>query len=225
VALQLSPHFVAFIDILGFSEMVRTDCESSGPPRHLERLYESHTRASALLGKDIEAGLIQFSDSIVFSRPFDLPALAGFLRAVSALQRSFLLDGLLCRGGVTFGRHFVKDRFLFSKGLIDAYQLETSQARYPRVVVSENLLQLATPTVPLPELPVLREEDGIVFVDYLNPDSNASAEALVRSIESILESPSHSSPSVQEKLRWLARYSDYKLASKLSGPVFSPIAV
>lgn len=224
VGLELTPHFVAFIDILGFSEMVRTDCESSGPPKYLQRLYESHTRASALLGKDIEAGLIQFSDSIVFSRPFDLPALPGFLCAVAALQRTFLLDSLLCRGGVTFGRHFVKDRFLFSKGLIDAYQLETSQARYPRVVVSENLLQLATPTVPLSELPVLREEDGIVFVDYLNPDSEVPAEAMVRSIQAILESSSHSSSSVQEKLRWLARYSDYKLASALSGPAFSPAA-
>lgn len=223
MALQLSPHFVAFIDILGFSEMVRADCESSGPPKHLESLYDAHTRASQLLSQDIEAGLTQFSDSIVFSRPFDLGALGGFLRAVATLQRSLLLDGFLCRGGVTFGRHFVKDRFLFSMGLIDAYYLESSQARYPRIVVSENLLQLASPTVSLTELPILREEDGVVFVDYLNADAAVPTDVLVRSIKSTLLASSHAGPSVQEKLRWLARYSDHKLSSALSGPVFSSV--
>lgn len=224
MALQLSPHFVAFIDILGFSEMVRADCESSGPPKHLERLYDAHTRASHLLGQDIEAGLIQFSDSIVFSRPFDLSALGGFLLAVATLQRSLLLDGLLCRGGVTFGRHFVKDRFLFSMGLIDAYRLESSLARYPRIVVSENLLQLASPAISLNEFPILREEDGVVFVDYLNPDAAAPTGALTQAIQSILSASAHAGPSVQEKLRWLARYSDHKLSSALSGPVFSAVA-
>ena len=100
MALQLTSHFVAFIDILGFSEMVRSDCESSNSPKYLELLYESHVRAAALLGKDLEAGLIQFSDSIVFSRPFDLLSLGGFISAVATFQRSMLCDGLLCRGAL-----------------------------------------------------------------------------------------------------------------------------
>lgn len=220
MALQLASHFVAFIDILGFSEMVRSDCESSNSPKHLELLYDSHVRASALLGKDLEAGLIQFSDSIVFSRPFDLPSLDGFISAVATLQRSMLCDGLLCRGGVTFGKHFVKDRFMFSKGLIDAYHLESLQAKYPRIVVSENLLELANPTIDIEGLKVMREEDGVAFVDYLSENKAEEKEKLVTVTQKIIADSKNGGASVQEKMRWLARYADHKLGSNLSGPRF-----
>lgn len=203
--------------------MVRHDCESSGQPVNLERLYGAHNRASALLGSDIEAGLIQFSDSIVFSRPFDLSSLAGFLASVATWQRSLLLDGLLCRGGVTFGKHFVKERFLFSKALIDAYHLESTLARFPRIVVSEDLLQLAMPLVNDSELPVVREEDGVVFLDYLTPDNSVTAAELVAAVDGLIKASSKSGPVVQEKLRWLARYSDYKLASGFSGNAFGSV--
>lgn len=221
--LQLTSHFVAFIDILGFSEMVRHDCESSGGPKYLEILHQAHLRASPILGKDLDAGLIQFSDSVVFSRPFDLSELAGFLSALAQWQKALLVDGLLCRGGVTFGKHFVKDRFMFSKGLIDAYQLESSQARYPRIVVSENLLELASPIIDVAKLQILREEDGLAFVDYLADGSPEEAESLVAAITALITGTNTASASVQEKLRWLARYSDFKFQSKLAVPAFKQL--
>jgi hypothetical protein len=220
LALQLASHFVAFIDILGFSEMVRSDCESSNSPKHLELLYDSHVRASALLGKDLETGLIQFSDSIVFSRPFDLPSLGGFISAVATLQRSMFCDGLLCRGGITFGKHFVKDRFMFSKGLIDAYHLESLLAKYPRIVVSENLLELANPTIDIAGLKVMREEDGVAFVDYLSHNKGEDEDKLVAVTQKIIADSKDAGAAVQEKMRWLARYADHKLGSHFSGPRF-----
>ena len=200
--------------------MVRSDCESSDPPRYLQLLHDAHSRAITLLGKDLEAGLIQFSDSIVFSRPFELTALGQFLETVTTWQRSLLCDGLLCRGGVTFGKHFVRDRFLFSKGMIDAYHLEAAQARYPRVVVSDNLLQLAGPSLDISELRLLKEEDGVVFVDYLFTDATVDGATLVAATHKILNGSPHGDAAIQEKMRWLARYSDHKLGSSFSGPRF-----
>lgn len=219
--LQLSSHFVAFIDLLGFSEMVRSDCESSNPPKYLELLYDAHVRAAALFGKDLDAGLTQFSDSIVVSRPFDLPALPNFISTIAAWQRSLLADGLLCRGGVTFGKHFVKDRFLFSQGLIDAYHLESKQAKYPRIVVSEDLLQLAVPTVDIGALKLLKEDDGVAFVDYLAVDDPAQIGGLAAAAEALITKSQGGVASVQEKMRWLARYADHKLGTMLSGPRFA----
>ncbi|ACD17508.1 hypothetical protein [Paraburkholderia phytofirmans] len=219
--LQLASHFVAFIDLLGFSEMVRIDCESSHAPKYLEILYDAHLRAATLFSKDLDSGLTQFSDSIVLSRPFDLACLADFISTIAAWQRSLLLDGLLCRGGVTFGKHFVKDRFLFSKGLIDAYRLESTQAKHPRIVISENLLQLAHPTVEIGTLNLIQEEDGISFIDYLAIDNQNEKEKFSAAIQTVMAASPNGDASVQEKMRWLARYADHKLGTNLSGPRFA----
>lgn len=224
--LQLTSQFVAFIDLLGFSEMVRVDCESANEPKYLELLHNAHLRASEIFGQDLDAGLIQFSDSIVLSRPFDLDALPTFIASIASWQRGLLRDGLLCRGGVTFGKHFVKDRFLFSKGLIDAYQLESTQAKYPRIVISENLLELASPTVDVSKLALIKEEDGITFIDYLNlGDNTGEKTALEAAAKNVIDTAPRGSTSVQEKMRWLARYADHKLGCTLAGPRFATVSL
>lgn len=218
--LSLESHFVAFIDILGFSEMVRHDCESSSGPKYLDILYRAHQRAAMVFGNDLDAGLIQFSDSIVFSRPLKLEAIGGFINSIATWQKLLLIDGLLCRGGVTFGKHFVKDRFMFSKGMIEAYHLESLQARYPRIVVSQNLLDLVSEKVAETELQIVREEDGLALVDYLVTDSKDETELLVKQVEALISNTNSASASVQEKMRWLARYSDFKLNSSFTVPHF-----
>lgn len=223
MTLQLGSHFVAFIDILGFSEMVRADCESSEPPRYLQLLYDSHIRAIGLFGKDLHAGLIQFSDSIVFSNPFNLEQLSEFIDAIAKWQRSLLLDGLLCRGGVTFGKHFVKDKFLFSKAMIDAYDLESSLARFPRIVVSEDLLQLASSKISISSLKLHKEDDGATFVDYLRWDTEEEKEKNIAAIIGINTEADKSSCSIQEKLRWLTRYADHSLGTSFSPSQFTPV--
>lgn len=221
MALQLSSHFVAFIDLLGFSEMVRADCESSQGPKFLRLLYDAHLRATSIFGRDLDAGLTQFSDSVVFSRPFDLSALPDFISSIAAWQRSLLMDGLLCRGGIAFGKHFAKERFLFSKALIDAYHLESNKAKYPRIIVSHDLMELAASKVNLSELRVVKEEDGAAFVDYLYTDAQEDVERLAKVVGEIIDNTPSGYASVEEKMRWLARYADHKLGTKLSGPRFA----
>lgn len=220
MALTLDTHFVAFIDILGFSAMVQSDCESFEAPKYLELLYSAHVRANALFAKDLDATLIQFSDSIVLSRPFDMSELKGFLETIAKWQRMLLLDGLLCRGGITFGKHFSKEKFLFSKAMIDAYHLESSKARYPRIIISEDLLQLAKTSVSLDELPLTHQDDGAAFVDFLTIDESASADAIVAAVSVIREKTKDEPSAVQEKINWLMRYTDHKFNSSNAPPQF-----
>ncbi|MGO4004967.1 hypothetical protein ABVN23_28360 [Pseudomonas fluorescens] len=220
MALTLDTHFVAFIDILGFSAMVQSDCESFAAPKYLELLYGAHVRANALFAKDLDATLIQFSDSIVLSRPFDMSELKGFLETISKWQKMLLLDGLLCRGGVTFGKHFSKDKFLFSKAMIDAYHLESAKARYPRIIISDDLLQLAKTSVALDELPLTHQDDGAAFIDFLTVDEAVSAETIVTAVSVIREKTKYESSAVQEKINWLLRYADYKFDSANAPPQF-----
>lgn len=220
MALTLDTHFVAFIDILGFSAMVQSDCESFEAPKYLELLYSAHVRANALFSKDLDATLIQFSDSIVLSRPFDMSKLKAFLETIASWQRMLLLDGLLCRGGITFGKHFSKEKFLFSKAMIDAYHLESSKARYPRIIISEDLLQLAKTSVALEELPLRHQDDGAAFVDFITVDELASADAIVAAVSAIRDKTKGDPSAVQEKINWLLRYTDHKLKSSSAPPQF-----
>lgn len=220
MTLQLGSHFVAFIDILGFSNMVRSDCESSEPPRYLQLLYEAHINSISLFNKDLKCELIQFSDSIVFSKPFDFGQLESFLDAIAAWQKSLLLNGLLCRGGVAFGKHFAKDKFLFSKAMIDAYLLESSRARFPRIIVSDDLLELAESTIQISLLKLYKEDDGATFINYLRWTKEAEKQELAKAVKKIISEANNRSSSVQEKLRWLTRYADHILGTSFSLPQF-----
>lgn len=201
--------------------MVRSDCESSEPPRFLQLLYNSHLQAIGLFGKDLQADLIQFSDSIVFSKPFDLSKIEGFVDAIATWQKSLLLNGLLCRGGISFGKHFMKDKFLFSKAMIDAYFIENSLARFPRVVVSNDLLQLTNTTIKINPNKLLKEDDGATFVNYLQWTDETEKNQLKEAVARLTNEVDKLSSSVQEKLRWLTRYADHILGTTLSPSQFT----
>lgn len=222
MSLSLDDHFVAFIDILGFSEMVKSDCVSPDHPKHLERLYKAHFQAIELFSHDIHANLTQFSDSIVFSRRFDISALGGFLESIRQWQQMILIDGLLCRGGIAFGRHFLKDKFMFSKAMIDAYEIESTKAKFPRIIISGDLIDLAC-AGDICSMPLVKEDDGAIFIDYLKNESDDRRLNLIKAIQNISNANKKSTSTVQEKIRWLERYSDYKLGTYFSRPHFSDV--
>lgn len=205
---RLEFHYVAFLDLLGFSSMVKQDCHS--PPEqatHLERLKSLHLATREKLGAASEFTLSQFSDSVVLAAPYSASRLPRLVELLKGFQWDLLEAGILCRGGVAVGKHFSERDFLFSEGLIDAYNLERTVARYPRVVLSSDLMQLAAPSgEALAQLPLLRQEDEAVFVDFLAGADLSRAIAATKKITG-----THSrDASVREKHRWLSEYLDFK---------------
>lgn len=203
--MKLENYYVSFIDILGFSEMVRYDCQSPpGKEKHLKKLMEVHELMTLVQSEYEELGLVQFSDSIVVSLPYDQNKFPEFLDIVIKIQTTLFASGILCRGGIALGKHFMKDRFLFSDGLIEAYRLESSVAKTPRIVISDELLQLLYPMgLNNVEIPLVRENDDVVFAHYL---AKLSAVDAWDTICMLLDGTKKSSPSVKEKIRWLIEY-------------------
>lgn len=206
---DLKYYFVAFLDLLGFSNMVKSDCES--PPisaGFMNRLLEVHERTLNLYGSDADLDLVQFSDSVVLATPYDKKKFSNFVRIVSKFQYNLFCQGLLCRGGIAYGKHFSSGTFLFSNGLIEAYKIEREIAKYPRVVVSTDLLELLYPNGSFDgDVPLIKQNDGVVFVDFL---SNGQLNDSVPYLQSILDGAQSSSPSVKEKHSWLIEYFNYK---------------
>ncbi|MFS2125851.1 hypothetical protein [Pseudomonas sp. Pseusp97] len=221
----LTLHYLAFIDILGFSEMVEMDC--SAPPDadtfNLNKLYETHSTTKKALGELEGYSLTQFSDSIVLSRSFshNIDDLRQFLSIVAKYQADLLSSGLLCRGGISFGKHCEDSSFLFSKALINAYSIEAKTAKYPRIVVDQNLLQLIAPNKPdLKTLPLLKGDDNEFFIHYL---CNLPQPESLQIIGELLKQNQSKQNSVREKIIWLSRYYDKLHNEETSPPVLSEI--
>lgn len=211
-------YFVAFLDILGFKSMVEKE-SAFGDGRYLTKLFKCHNEAKALFEKDT-LSTIQFSDSIVITEPYNAKSFSRFIISIAKYQRLLLDEGLLCRGGVAVNQHFSNGEFTFSAGLIDAYKVESETARFPRVVISPNVIDLVFPEkIISPEL--ILEDDGQYFIDYLGITKNKRLNNLKKSVkEIVLDLKTSKNSSVREKGIWLANYSDAILSSKLTQPKF-----
>jgi hypothetical protein len=218
---QLRQHFVAFLDVLGFSEMVEADVLGD-TQENLSKLFRCHQSAAVVFRDDVNCQIIQFSDSVVISMPYDASRFEWFASRVGDYQRLLLDERLLCRGGIAVNKHFSNGSFTFSAGLIQAYRVESHSARYPRVVVSPDVQELVYPDRTATPPFLLREDDGLLFVDYLGLTRRRKPKLLERAVAEVVKTLAASkSPSVREKGLWLAHYSDAVLETNHAQPRFS----
>ena len=217
---ELRQHFVAFLDVLGFTEMVAKDL-SGDRQENLSKLFRCHQSAAVVFRDDPSCTIIQFSDSIVVAMPYSAPHFEWFATKIAEYQRLLLDEELLCRGGIAINKHFSNGSFTFSAGLIQAYKVESKSARYPRVVVSPEVLDLVFPDRTQDPPFLVREDDGLLFVDYLGLTKQKKPKHLARTIDAkVTELASSGNPSVREKGLWIAAYSDAILGTSLSSPRF-----
>lgn len=225
MAIELKQHYVAFLDILGFSEMVISDVGSEDQP-NLTKLFRCHQGAANIFKNDPNCTVTQFSDSIVVAKPFEINGFDWFATKVAEYQRHLLDEGLICRGGIAVNKHFSNGSFTFSAGVIDAYRVESTIARFPRVVVSQDLIDLIYPDQE--EYPnfLIKEDDGLVFLDYIGYFKERDFETLTQSIQRIVSGlTTLNTPTLREKGMWLSSYSDAVLETEITPPRFTGGAV
>lgn len=218
-SIELRQHYVAFLDILGFKDMVESDMEGQSST-YLSKLFTCHQSAAPIFRDGPDCQISQFSDSIVISKPFAADSFEWFAIRIARYQQLLLNEGLLCRGGVAVNKHFSNGSFTFSAGLIEAYRVESKNARYPRVVISPDVMDLLFPDrAALPTF-LVEEDDGLFFIDYIGFDLRKRRQ-LTSSIGEIVSNLlKNKDSSVREKGLWLAAYSDAVLGSELSVPKF-----
>ena len=200
-------HFVAFLDILGFKALVDKEVRM-GSGVYLEKLLRCHQKCAEIFKPNPTLNIIQFSDSIVISQPYDASQFIPFITSIAEYQRYLLDEQLLCRGGVAVNQHFTNGTFTFSAGLIDAYDVESKTARYPRVVIAPDVIDLIYANEK-PSIEIVKEDDGLHFIDYIGITKSRQPLLLKNSIRDIVDSLKISNtPSIREKGIWLANYAD-----------------
>lgn len=139
---NLKDGFVAFLDVMGFSNLV-----NRGNIRSLESYFEKITEVLDNLSEE-KAKIKSFiiSDSIILIAPHGLQNFIQLLWAVRRIQSALLWRKILLRGAISYGQvYYNKDRNLIvGKGYIRAYLLE-QEAIYPRVIIDPSIIKLLAP--------------------------------------------------------------------------------
>lgn len=155
---------VAFIDILGFSSLIKNKKE--GIDKIIE-VVENMQRIAKEVGAEDEPKydfyydrqVSVFSDSIVISYKNVGPAEYYLVRELMVLQTILLYNDILVRGGVTIGGLYHKGSVVIGPALINAYEIESKVAIYPRIVFYE--------TSQCDWCMLSEDYDGIFFIDFL----------------------------------------------------------
>lgn len=141
--------YVAYLDILGYKELLDADVRA-GTQIFKDRMTRAFRTFEAINTSRHHYKAI--SDSIFISCT-DQSAAKEFLCIVRDIYIAFLSEGLLIRGGVSYGQHFENQSTTYSPALTKAYLLESEVAEFPRVVVDSNIFDM------FPEL----IDDGLIL--------------------------------------------------------------
>jgi len=158
VQFNAEPRLVAFIDILGFGQEVRTaDTTDRMRQAHnkIALIQQAFQKESAVQSPREQADknrtygrrVIALSDAVVIEFAPDPPNVAFHgeydhwgmvIHDIVMAQAALILDhGVFIRGAVTHGFFHFENDILLSPALVDAYDLETRHAVQPIIVVPQ----------------------------------------------------------------------------------------
>lgn len=136
---------VAFIDLLGFKDLVSTfETQPNIFEWTLSKLRALDAMKQMVYGfpeeLDVHMEYTVFSDSIVLSSRIPEDPVNTSLYQIAFTCSMLLRAGLFARGAIVDGYLYHKDNIILGQGMIDAYSQESTKALYPRVIVSENII-------------------------------------------------------------------------------------
>ncbi len=187
--LHPTPRLVAFIDILGFRSVIM----GAGKTEHeviLKALQELavENKNFKITTKEvsererqtlIQPSFTSFSDNVLISYELDGLGKAGIWHGLQSIRvtacglahraREF---GCLVRGAVMIGDLYQKDGVAFGPGLVRAYELESETAFYPRVIVTQDVIDrlgafAAKDGWATDDRSMFRDSDGYWCLDYM----------------------------------------------------------
>jgi hypothetical protein len=161
-SLGYEDRLVGYFDILGWGSHI---VEAGEDPARIARLAAAVRMFTSHVGAvgDNDARMTTFSDNVVFSKRYAPEDVPWFLQGVATIMLGAATFGFLVRGGVTRGSLIHDEHIVFGPALNRAYEMESKQAVYPRVLIDE-LLHALVPQ----QSDYIATDDG-VFVDPYRP--------------------------------------------------------
>lgn len=208
---------VAFIDILGFRELVASTVgkEDSDNEMQIDAIVKTYDAIREIWDLDAKSNSLKrevitskkvtiFSDSIVVSfKITDQSEVFSTLLEIKWLLMRMIYHGILCRGAVSIGKLIHSDKYIFGPALVEAYTLESKAAVYPRVILDRSIIEIgAKHHIPIHSSREERayvnallekDSDGMYYVDYFHKS------------QSELDDPEYDFPEYIDKLGEIIR--------------------
>ncbi len=165
---ELCQSIAAFVDILGFKELVknaRKEKNSQALFMDFHRILstwfnrEEYSRASMfempLIGGQKDSFKIRiFTDCILIGCPIrekvnhwfseGLKELYDVLRLLEMFQMEMTSNGYFVRGSITVDELYMDDTIIYGNGVIEAYEAESNKAKYPRIIMTKSVEEMLT---------------------------------------------------------------------------------
>lgn len=238
---EYKQQIVAFIDILGYKEIVeKAEGDEQKAAEIIKQLQSSINNAvkrnlnsslSCNEPLDMDPKYRIFSDCICISSDciagtsanFRAQFVFHFILNLVYVQAELLLHNIFIRGGVVVGNHHISDEMIFSAALVKSYNLESKEAIYPRILIDNSVINILRNSGHEADYGLLnalikRDADGLVFLDYLEYVNEVdypeyqTEEFFSRHKTALGERLVTDLPAkVKEKYLWAARYHNQKV--------------
>ena len=152
--IEYDEKLIAFIDILGFTNIVNNRYQDDAKSirtilRHFREILKDFPEKLSYDKKLFRQFRIRFfSDLIILTIPIRRSNSKSFLESLHtmtwwiAISQTFLIrKGILIRGSIHKGNIFDREDFIFGPGFIKAYELEHVKAKYPIVILSDDVIK------------------------------------------------------------------------------------
>jgi hypothetical protein len=183
--------YCAFVDVLGFRELLRRLNASRTAVNEIRTLlatvHNPPGPASKMFkGSDFRAQSI--SDAVVLSAENSLAGISHILHALEELSLAILQAGFFIRGALVKGRLYHDSQMVFGEALVNAYHLESQVARFPRVMVTSEIID------ELPELINTGKTDWSFRWSFESADDGPWHLDVLKSVVQTVENESKANP-------------------------------
>lgn len=208
---------VAFIDILGFTNMVK-DNKQDIILQILKKFSSLNRNDTTDSTPDVinNYAVSSFSDHIVISVALDHPTkgyespipLKVMSEAVNKLISITVPRGILIRGGLAYGECYHEGNIVFGKALLEAIELEEKTAIYPRIILSNKIVDEWVDENWLCRV----DFDGLRYISFFSPICTLYTEKLSSALKKFRDviitnlNQHQDNTGVFAKWTWLYRY-------------------
>ena len=177
----LEERIVAFIDILGFKNIVEESLKSNEVAENLHNALDTIYRLKAendnpyntYSQRNFGVEISTFSDCVVISYPITHKGgLFEIIIDLIHLQLELALNNVLIRGGLSIGYIHHSEKMVYGPAMNKAYKLESEIAKYPRIIIEESNLNYGIYKTKSVEKSYImscltKDKDGNLYLDIL----------------------------------------------------------
>jgi hypothetical protein len=142
--MEYEERYCAFVDILGFGELIKRLRSGAVGFEAIRRILERiHTPfqdsfGQSFPGSDFKSQSI--SDAVAVSAAPDRQGLLHVFASLSQLTCDLLAEGYFTRGAIVKGLLYQDTKTVFGEALVDAFHFERDVAKYPRIIVTRQVV-------------------------------------------------------------------------------------